>query len=296
MEWLTNFPSLSRGELSAFRKNIDDSFRAFTQEYGESIEGFFDPLLSFLIWSEKLLLATPWPLMIVLMAGLAWAASRKATLVIGVIVALLLIGYLGMWDDTMRTLSIITVCTLVAVVIGIPVGVLMARSNRAQSAVTPILDIMQTMPSFVYLIPVVMLLGIGKVPGMIAVIIYALPPVVRLTNLGIRHVDAEIVEAADAFGCTAWQKLVHVQMPLALPSIFAGINQTIMMCLSMVVIASMIGVTGLGQPVLKAITNQYFSLGLLNGLAIVAIAIIFDRISQHYGLRLQKHRQGGQHV
>ena len=148
------------------------------------------------------------------------------------------------------------------------------------------------MPSFVYLIPVVMLLGIGKIPGTIAVIIYALPPIVRLTNLGIRQVDKDIIEATNAFGCSPWQKLVNVQVPLALPSIFAGVNQTIMMSLSMVVIASMIGVTGLGQPVLKAITNQYFSLGLLNGLAIVAIAIIFDRVSQQYGIRIQKHREG----
>jgi glycine betaine/proline transport system permease protein len=196
----------------------------------------------------------------------------------------------------MSTLSIITVCTITAIAVGIPLGILMARSNKVQAIVTPILDIMQTMPSFVYLIPVVMLLGIGKVPGLIAVIIYALPPIVRLTNLGIRHVDPDVVEAANAYGCTSWQKLKNVQIPLALPSIFAGVNQTIMMALSMVVIASMIGVKGLGQPVLKAITNQYFSMGLLNGLAIVAIAIIFDRVSQQYGLRIQKHREGGHGV
>lgn len=292
MDWLNEFPSLSRDEQREFRKSIDKGFREFTQQYGESLENFFDPLLSFLNGCETLLLATPWPLMIAAIAGLAWLGSRSWTIVTGVALSLLAIGYLGMWDDTMRTLSIITVCTLVSIIIGIPVGILMARSNRLQSFVTPILDVMQTMPSFVYLIPVVMLLGIGKVPGMIAVIIYALPPIVRLTNLGIRQVDADILEAASAFGCTSWQKLINVQMPLALPSIFAGVNQTIMMALSMVVIASMIGVTGLGQPVLKAITNQYFSLGLLNGLAIVAIAIIFDRVSQRYGLRMQKHREG----
>ena len=296
MDWITNFPSLSRGDLREFRKGIDEGFRAFTKEYGENLESFFDPLLSFLIWSEQMLLASPWPLVILVIAGLAWYGSRSYKIVTGVVLSLLLIGYLGMWDDTMRTLSIITVCTIVSIAIGIPLGIMMSRSNRLQAVITPILDIMQTMPSFVYLIPVVMLLGIGKVPGMIAVIIYALPPIVRLTNLGIRHVDADIVEAANAFGCTSWQRLSNVQIPLALPSIFAGVNQTIMMSLSMVVIASMIGVTGLGQPVLKAITNQYFSLGLLNGLAIVAIAIIFDRVSQSYGLRIQKHRQGGNHV
>lgn len=296
MEWLIDFPSLGRGDLRSFRKIIDEGFRSFTQEYGESLESFFDPLLSFLIWSEKVLLAAPWPVVILVIAGLAYFGSRSWKIVSGVVLSMMAIGYLGMWDDTMRTLSIITVCTLVSIMLGIPIGILMSRSDRLQSIITPVLDIMQTMPSFVYLIPVVMLLGIGKVPGMIAVIIYALPPIVRLTNLGIRHVDNDVIEAANAFGCTPWQKLTNVQMPLALPSIFAGVNQTIMMALSMVVIASMIGVTGLGQPVLKAITNQYFSLGLLNGLAIVAIAIIFDRVSQRYGLRIQKHRHGGNHV
>jgi glycine betaine/proline transport system permease protein len=155
---------------------------------------------------------------------------------------------------------------------------------------------MQTIPSFVYLIPVVMLLGIGKVPGLLAVCIYAIPPVVRLTNLGIRLVDKEVLEAADAFGANPRQKMFGVQMPLALPNIFAGVNQTIMMALGMVVIASMIGVKGLGVPVLRAISNQYLALGVMNGLAIVALAIIFDRVSQSYGKRLQKHREGGHDV
>ena len=168
----------------------------------------------------------------------------------------------------------------------------MSGSDRARAMITPILDVMQTMPSFVYLIPVVMLLGIGKIPGLLAVIIYAIPPVIRLTDLGIREVNKEVLEAADAFGANRMQKLFRVQLPLALPTIFAGINQTIMMALAMVVIAPMIGVKGLGQPVLKAITNQYFTMGLLNGLAIVALAIIFDRVSQSYGKRMQQHRAG----
>ena len=192
----------------------------------------------------------------------------------------------------MRTLSIITVSTLLSILIGIPVGILMARSNRTQMFVTPILDVMQTMPAFVYLIPVVMLLGIGKIPGLIAVIIYAIPPVIRLTNLGIRLVDKEVLEAAVSYGISPWQKLWNVQLPLALPNIMAGINQTIMMALAMVVIASMIGVAGLGQPVLRSITNQYFALGLLNGLAIVVLAIIFDRVSQAYAKRSQKYLGG----
>ena len=170
----------------------------------------------------------------------------------------------------------------------------MSRSDAVQAVVTPILDVMQTMPAFVYLIPVVMLLGIGKVPGVIAVVIYAIPPVIRLTNLGIRLVDKQVLEAADAYGASRSQRLWGVQLPLALPTIMAGINQTIMMALAMVVIASMIGVKGLGQPVLKSITNQYFTMGLFNGLAIVALAIVFDRTSQAYARRSQVHLKGMQ--
>ena len=292
MEWLLEFPELGRSDLRDFRKGIDQGFKEFTRSYGENIESFFEPLLHFLIWLEKVLLATPWPLFIGFVALVAWLASRSIKIVVGSAISLFLIGFLGMWEDTMSTVSIIIVCTLLCIGLGLPIGILMSRSDRAQGIVTPILDVMQTIPSFVYLIPVVMLLGIGKVPGLISVIIYAIPPMIRLTNLGIRLVDKEVLEAADAFGASPWQKLTQVQIPLALPNIFAGVNQTIMMSLSMVVIASMIGVTGLGQPVLKAISNQYLAMGLFNGLAIVALAIIFDRISQSYGKRLQNYRGG----
>lgn len=294
MNWLIEFPELGRGDLRDLRKGIDEGFKTFTRTYGESIEGFFDPLLQFLIGLEKLLLATPWPVFIALVCLLGWFASRSIKIVIGSALSFFLIGLLGMWEDTMSTVSIIVVSTLVCIGLGLPIGILMSRSDRAQGFVTPVLDVMQTIPSFVYLIPVVMLLGIGKVPGLLSVVIYALPPMIRLTNLGIRLVDKEVLEAADAFGSSSWQKLWQVQIPLALPNIFAGVNQTIMMSLAMVVIASMIGVTGLGQPVLKAISNQYLAMGLLNGLAIVALAIIFDRISQSYGARLQSYR-GGRH-
>ena len=191
----------------------------------------------------------------------------------------------------MRTLAIIFVATLIAIAIGIPLGIAMSRSNRMQAFMTPILDVMQTMPIFVYLIPVVMLFGLGKIPGLIAVVIYAVPPVIRLTNLGIRLVDQEVLEAADAFGAGTWRRLFGVQLPLALPNIMAGVNQTIMMALSMVVIASMIGVKGLGMPVLQAVTNQYFALGLFNGAAVVGLAIVFDRVTQSYGRRIQAQRQ-----
>lgn len=277
--------------LTGLKKAIDLWFRHFTREYGDAIENLFYPLQVFLIWAERLLLGTPWPIVILTIGATAWFASRRVTVVAGAVVTMLLIGYFGMWEDTMRTVSMILVCTMLAILIGIPIGILMARSDMVRNVVNPVLDVMQTMPSFVYLIPVVMLLGIGKVPGLIAVVIYALPPMIRLTNLGIRLVDRDMLEAADAFGSSSWQKLIKVQLPLALPTIMAGINQTIMMALAMVVIASMIGVQGLGQPVLKAIANQYFTLGIFNGLAIVGIAIIFDRTSQAFGLRLQRHRE-----
>lgn len=291
MTWLTTFPQMNDAYLTAFKKAIDEGFRQFTRAYGDSIEAFFTPLQSFLIASERLMINTPWPIMIAAIALIAWAASRSIRVVAGAVIILFAIGYFGMWEDTMRTISMILVCTILSIVIGIPIGIVMSRSEHVQNFVNPILDVMQTMPSFVYLIPVVMLLGIGKVPGLIAVVIYALPPMVRLTNLGIRLVDRDVLEAADAFGSSNWQRLKNVQLPLAMPTIMAGINQTIMMALAMVVIASMIGVQGLGQPVLKAIANQYFTLGIFNGLAIVGIAIIFDRVSQAFGLRLQNHRE-----
>ena len=292
MEFFTKFPVMERIALMEMKKGIDLSFRQFSREYGNGIEAFFDPLLFFLVWLEKLLLNSPWPIIILVIAILAWFGSRSWALVVGSALAFMLIGYFGMWNDCMATVAIITVCTTLCIAVGIPLGVLMSKSDRAEKTILPVLDMMQTIPSFVYLVPILMLLGIGKVPGLIAVCIYAAPPIIRLTNLGIREVDKETLEAIDAFGATTWQRLTKVQIPLALPTIFAGVNQTIMMALAMVVIASMIGVKGLGVPILRAISNQYLALGLMNGLAIVALAIIFDRVSQHYGKRIQKHREG----
>lgn len=290
MDWI-EFPSLSRGDLRDLRIAVDGSFKEFTRAYGETLESLFEPLKIFLVWLEALLITSPWPFVLIVLVGIVYAMSRNVRISVGSLIALCLIGYFGMWEDTMRTIAMVTVCTLVAIVVGIPVGIFMARSDRVQSFVNPVLDLMQTMPSFVYLIPVVMIFGLGKIPGVIAVVIYAIPPMIRLTNLGIRLVDKDVLEAADAFGSSAQQKLVNVQLPLALPTIMAGINQCIMMSLAMVVVASMIGVKGLGQPVLQAINNQYFTMGVMNGLAIVAIAIIFDRATQAYGKRLQKHSE-----
>jgi len=290
MEFFTQFPVMERVSLLELKKGIDLSFRLFSRKYGDAIEAFFDPLLFFLVWLEKLLLNAPWPIIILVIGILAWFGSRSWKLVVGSSIAFMLIGYFGMWNDCMATVAIITVCTIICIAVGIPIGVVMSKSDRVERAIVPVLDMMQTIPSFVYLVPILMLLGIGKVPGLIAVCIYAIPPVVRLTNLGIREVDKETLEACDSYGATPFQKLTTVQIPLSLPTIFAGVNQTIMMALAMVVIASMIGVKGLGVPILRAISNQYLALGLMNGLAIVALAIIFDRITQEYGRRIQKHR------
>ena len=290
--FVNNVISIPGDVMMSSRNCVDAAFKDFTRAFGNNIESFFDPLLTFLVVIEKLLLATPWPIFLAVAGVLAWLGSRSIKLSIGVMFAFFAIGFLDMWDPMISTVTMISAATLLCLALGIPLGIWMSRSDRAQSMITPILDIMQTIPPFVYLIPVVMMLGIGKVPGLIAVCIYAMPPIVRLTNLGIRLVDKEAMEAADAFGATYRQRLFMVQIPLALPNIFAGVNQTIMMALAMVVIASMIGVAGLGLPVLQAVQNQYLSMGVLNGLAIVALAIVFDRVSQSFGTRIQKHRSG----
>ena len=289
MPWSNDFPAMNADALRQLKRFIDTEFRGFTRTFGSVLETFFAPLGDFLLFCEQLLTRSPWPLVLGAMLFVVWLASRSMKIVTGTLITMLLIGYFGMWQDTMRTLSMIFVSTLLAIVLGLPIGIAMSRSARLQRWISPVLDVMQTMPSFVYLIPVVMLLGIGRVPGMLSVVIYAIPPVIRFTNLGIRLVEKDLLEAADAFGANGFQKLFQVQLPLALPTIMGGINQTIMMALSMVVIASMIGVPGLGQPVLKAIANQYFTMGILNGLAIVGIAIVFDRASQAYGRRIQRH-------
>jgi glycine betaine/proline transport system permease protein len=290
--FVNNVISISGDVMMSSRNCVDSAFKDFTREFGGNIEAFFDPLLTFLVIIEKLLLATPWPIFLAVAGVLAWLGARSIKVSIGVMLAFFAIGFFNMWTPMVSTVTMISAATILCLAFGIPLGIWMSKSNRAQSLITPVLDVMQTIPSFVYLIPVVMMLGIGKVPGLIAVCIYAMPPIVRLTNLGIRLVDKEAMEAADAFGATYTQRLFMVQIPLALPNIFAGINQTIMMALAMVVIASMIGVAGLGLPVLQAVQNQYLSMGLLNGLAIVALAVIFDRVSQAFGTRIQKHRSG----
>ncbi|MEM0908571.1 MAG: proline/glycine betaine ABC transporter permease [Pseudomonadota bacterium] len=274
----------------SIRSATNDFVRYLVIHYGDAFEAFSNFLLAALVWLEDLLDHTPVLIILAVVGLLAYAASRKTSLAVGMVLGLWFVGALGLWDQAMQTIAIITVAVVISVAIGIPVGVLAARSDRARALVNPVLDLMQTIPSFVYLIPAVMLFGLGKIPAVLATVIYATPPLIRLTDLGIRQVDREIVEASRAFGATRFQMLIGVQIPLALPSIMQGINQTMMMALAMVVIASMIGARGVGETVLIGLQRNDAGQGLIGGIAIVVLAIIFDRISQAAGLRAQKYR------
>ncbi|UCG10637.1 MAG: proline/glycine betaine ABC transporter permease [Dehalococcoidia bacterium] len=235
-----------------------------------------------LVQIEHLLWWIPWWAMIIILVGTAWRfAGYKIALI--ALFGMVFIGVMGLWDHTMTTLAIIVTAVVVSVLIGIPLGILAAKSDRFEAIMRPILDGMQTMPSFVYLIPAVFFFGLGKVPAVVATFIYAVPPCIRLTNLGIRQVPREIVEAGNAFGSTGMQLLFKIQLPLARPSIMAGVNQTIMMALAMVVIASMIGASGLGLEVLRGIERLDVGRGFLAGIGIVILAIMIDRIGQSFG-------------
>jgi len=258
--------------------------------YGDSFQAISDGLLRVLVLIESVLRGAPWWLVVLVVGAVAFTASRRLFLTFGVMGLALSMGVLGLWDEAMQTLALMLVSTVLAIVIGLPIGVLLSRSGTGRVIGLPILDAMQTLPSFVYLIPALMLFGLGKVPAIIATVIYALPPVIRLTDLGLRQVDAEVLEAADAFGAAPMQRLWKVELPLALPSIMAGINQATMMALSMVVIASMIGNRGLGQEVLLGINTLDVGRGAAAGLAIVAMAILLDRTTQSYAQRIQARR------
>ncbi len=237
---------------------------------------------------ERFFLWVPWWFIVLFVGILAWRIMRKWTM--GVVMALLLvfIGSFGYWKLAMMTLALTTSAVVVSLAVGIPIGILMAKSDLTEAIIRPVLDAMQTMPSFVYLIPALMLFGLGKVPGLFATLIYAVPPVIRLTNVGIRQVSQDTIEAARAFGASPRQILFDVQIPLAVPSIMVGINQTTMMALAMVVIASMIGARGLGLEVLLAINRIEVGRGFEAGLCIVFLAIIIDRITNALATQQQK--------
>ncbi len=226
-----------------------------------------------------------------IMIAFVLIAWRKLNITAAILtfVGLFLIDNLGYWVNTMETLALVLTASLISVVIGIPVGIWCSRNDTVQRIVTPLLDFMQTMPAFVYLIPAIFFFGLGKVPGVIASVIFAMPPTIRFTNLGIRQVPKELVEAANAFGSTASQKLYKVQLPIAKPTIMAGINQSMMLALSMVVIASMIGAKGLGADVYRAVTQIQIGTGFEAGIAIVILAIILDRFTQSMGKKKRKH-------
>lgn len=249
----------------------------------------FAGLFSFIQWTGQevmdgftnlLLLIPPFVFILLLTVAAYYIANKKKGLPLFVLIGTLFIYNQGLWEALMYTVTLVSISSLMSIIIGVPLGILMAKSKKAQGIITPILDFMQTMPGFVYLIPAVAFFGIGMVPGVFASVIFALPPTVRFTNLGIRQVPEELVEAADSFGSTGSQKLFKLELPLAKNTILAGINQTIMLALSMVVIASMIGAPGLGRGVLSALQRAQVGNGFVSGLALVILAIIIDRFTQ----------------
>lgn len=259
----------------AAERGIDwmtENFADFFTGVRDSIE----VLIENIYWG---LMAIPIPIFIVLIALLAWYIASKGTAIFAGL-GLFLIQNLGLWAKTMETLALVGAATLITVIIGLPLGILMSKSGIAEKMLRPVLDFMQTMPAFVYLIPAVYFFDLGAVPGAIATIIFAMPPIVRLTNLGIRQVPGDVIEASKSFGATSGQLLFKVQLPLAVPTIMAGLNQTIMLSLSMVVISAMIGADGLGRVVYEGITQMDMGKGFEGGLAVVILAMLLDRITQ----------------
>jgi glycine betaine/proline transport system permease protein len=258
---------------------VDDTVKWATREGAWLFDGIKLVVLKFLIWLEDIFIWIPWPGILAAVGMIAWKTQgwRLAAFSAG---ALGLIGLMGLWPSAMETLALIVTSVTLSIAIAVPIGILAARSTVADTVSRPILDGMQTMPAFVYLVPAIMFFSLGNVPAVFATLIYAVPPAIRLTNLGIRQVSAETVEAARSFGTTPTQLLLKVQIPMAIPTIMAGINQTTMMALAMVVVASMVGAGGLGEDVLRALGRQRPGDAVLGGLAIVFMAIIIDRITQ----------------
>ena len=261
---------------------IGDGVTWVSREYRPFFQTLKQPIAWLIDGIEWLLLATPPLLFLALLGWLAWRLAGRGVAAFSV-ASLLLLGFLDIWGLTMTTLAMVLSAVVVCVVFGVPLGILAARSDRFAAFIRPILDVMQTTPSFVYLVPVVMLFSIGTVPGVIATVIFAMPPIVRLTNLGIRQVQDDVMEAATAFGSSPREILFKVQLPLALPTIMAGLNQTLMLSLSMVVIAALIGAGGLGRPVFEGLNALRPGLAAVGGIGIVLLAMVLDRITQGLG-------------
>jgi glycine betaine/proline transport system permease protein len=269
-------------EIIPLGRWVDQSVHYLLDHDASTFDSIGKAIESFAALIEHGLQAVPMWALMALFIGIGlwrvgWRFALFATL------SLLLIYATGFWDQTVITLGLTLSSTLISLLFGIPLGIWTAKNRHVSMVVRPILDLMQTMPAFVYLIPAAMLFGLGRVPGILSTVIFAMPPAVRLTSLGIRHVNREIVEAGQAFGCTSWQLLYKVQFPNALPSIMQGVNQTIMLALSMVIIASMVGAGGLGNDVLASIQRLDMGLGFESGLSVVLLAIILDRITESFG-------------
>ncbi|WP_372869883.1 ABC transporter permease [Planomicrobium okeanokoites] len=261
---------------------VDDWLLPVTGDFFDAIS---DVLRTFVDAVTNLLIVIPPELMAVVLMLVAWKFSGKG-LALFALIGTLYLGSVNLWEESMQTVAIVLVSTIISVLIGIPFGILAATNKTMATIVRPVLDFMQTLPSFVYLIPAILLFGLGNVPAVIATFVFATPPAVRMTTLGIQQVPADVVEASKTFGSTKWQLLYKVQLPLATPSIMAGVNQTMMLALSMAVIASMIGAPGLGSVVLAGISTVNVGLGLTGGLGIVVLAIILDRITQGLARKL----------
>lgn len=260
-----------KAALDWFQSNFQWLLDFFTLVFKGSVEGLVDALT-----------AIPYPVLIIVFALIGWLV-RSWKLAVGTVLGFLLIVFMGFWENSIQTLSMVIVATLVSVVIAVPLGILAARNDRFSAAIKPVLDFMQTMPAFVWLIPAVLFFSIGFAPGVFATIVFAMPPGVRFTELGIRGVDSETVEAGSAFGATPGQILRGIQLPLAMPTIMAGINQVIMLSLSMVVLAGIVGANGLGKDVVTAVSTAQVGLGVEAGLSIVVIAMFLDRVTAALG-------------
>ncbi|MGH0777621.1 ABC transporter permease [Bacillus cereus] len=273
---MNSIPRIPLGEwVDSFVASLYEHFEGLFRGFSYIIGGFVDLLTNFLI-------IIPDILMIILLCFLIWYTTRKVSLVIFTLIGLLFILNINYWAQTMQTLALVLTSVIISIIVGIPIGILASQNERFSKFLKPTLDFMQTMPAFVYLIPAITFFGVGVVPGIIASVIFAMPPTIRFTDLGIRQVPEDLIEAANAFGSTASQKLFKVQLPLATGTIMAGVNQSIMLSLSMVVTASLVGAPGLGVDVYRSVTQVNIGMGFEAGLAIVVIAIILDRITQGF--------------
>ncbi len=268
-----------KDRLIPLDKWVQNGVEVLVENYRELFQVVKVPIEKILQGLDWALNILPPSVVMLFFVLVAWRYAGKRVSIFS-LATLLTVGYLGLWDETMTTLSMVLCSVMFCAILGIPLGIMAGRSDRFEMFLRPMLDVMQTTPPFVYLVPVVMLFSIGNVSGVLATIVFALPPLIRLTSLGIRSVHPELVEAATAFGATPFQLLCRVQVPLALPSVMAGFNQTIMMSLSMVVIAALIGAGGLGGPVVRGLNTLDIGLATVAGLCIVLIAMVLDRISQ----------------